>query len=89
MTIGSGKFELVSPEPENVALEKVEKTVDVLPELAEEAERIDMATFTPEEAIEREGDFKQAEEIERAFVAVIKAPATPIEAEEQETTGAL
>ena len=43
-------------------------------EAPEEIKRVEQATFEPEAVIEREGDYKQAEAIETAFVELIVEP---------------
>lgn len=71
---GPSSFNLGSPEKMQLPQEKVEDAGEVLSEIAKETERVDSATFKPEEVIEREGDYKQAEEIEQAFVTAIEVP---------------
>ena len=46
-------------------------------EAPEVIKRVEQATFEPEAVVEREGDFKQAEAIQDAFVKAVEKPELP------------
>jgi len=69
----------VAPEAPKEEIKEVgEKKVEAL-EFAEEAKRVDQATYEPEAAVERVGDYKEAEATQTALVKVIEAQATTAE----------
>ena len=59
--------------PLEVPQEEVKEEVS---EVSEESQRVDKATFEPEAFVEGEGDFKEAEAVEAAFVDAVKAVET-------------
>jgi tRNA uridine 5-carbamoylmethylation protein Kti12 len=60
-------------EPEKGSQEVGETRTEPV-EAPEVSQRLEQATFDPEEVVEHDGDYKQAETIEAAFVKVIEAP---------------
>lgn len=64
--------EVKSTQPEKAPLENVESAHKALQDMAGETEKIDQATFEPEAAVEGQGDYKRAEQIEQAFVAAVE-----------------
>jgi hypothetical protein len=77
---GSGEGEFTPVEQVEETQENIEKELEVL-EFSEEIEKLDQATFAPEEVVEG-GDYKQSEVIETAFVEAIEAQTVEIEPEE-------
>jgi hypothetical protein len=56
-------------------------------ESTEASKRVEQATFEPEAVVEREGDYRQAEEIKDAFVKVVEAPVLQAASDHPPTDG--
>jgi hypothetical protein len=68
-----GKSEMNPEGPEKDSRE-VGETKEETGESSEAIKRVEQATFEPEAVVEREGDYRQAEEIKDAFIKVVEAP---------------
>jgi hypothetical protein len=72
-----GKQDQTRQEDHKHDSKKVEEIEGETRDTPEETKRVEQATFDPEAVVQHEGDYKQAEAIQAAFVKVIEEPDFP------------